>query len=671
MANLSDRQLAEMQFHLQTAVQGCIDRCLFHSAKWAAELLNSIPQTEADLTNGSDTNPNSPMPMPMPLPMQDNDDFIPPPTDHEQDLLEKKEHHKFLLAKTYFDCREFDRCAAVFLPRTIPHIPLAQSSPTSKKKGKAPERPSRGGNSPNAGVSFANVSQKALFLSIYARYLSGEKRKDEESEMILGPQDGAATQNKELTGISAILEQWLNERYAQDQDGGGWLEFLYGMILSKGKNEDLAKEWLIRSVTLCPFNWGAWQELAHLIGTVDELAPIVEERLPRNIMTYIFHVFVSQELAQATEQVHDALTEVLSFFPHSLFLQSQRALLYWHSKDFDDSVHIFETLIQADPYRLDSLDQYSNCLYVLNDRTKLAFLAHLASSTDKFRPETCCIVGNYYSTISEHEKAVMYFRRALQLDRNYLSAWTLMGHEYIELKNSHCALEAYRRAVDANRKDHRAWYGMGQTYEVLEMQQYALFYYQKAAALRPFESKTWQAVGDCYKKIGRMSNAIRAYKRALVAGSWVEQGGQASFGSDSSALASLGGGVLNPEDLYKIAILYDRLEERDECAAYMELCLAQEDGLGANGDDEEDITPNTSGLYGSQAAPSNGAGGVGVTATTSKARMWLAKFALNSGDWEKANTLANELCQDGVEVEDAKAIVADVRSRRERGSEHH
>lgn len=388
-------------------------------------------------------------------------------------------------------------------------------------------------------------------------------------------------------------------------------------------------------------------------------------------MTFIFHVFASQELAQATEQVHAALTEIQSFFPHSLFLQSQRALLFFHAREHEESVHIFETLLQADPYRLDSLDQYSNSLYVLNDKPKLAFLAHLASSTDKFRPETCCIVGNYYSTLSEHEKAVMYFRRALQLDRNYSAAWTLMGHEYIELKNSHCALEAYRRAVDNNRKDYRAWYGMGQTYEVLEMQQYALFYYQKAAALRPFESKTWQAVGACYTKIGRLGNAIRAYKRALVAGSWVEQGGHTSFGSDSSALSSLGGGVLNPEDLYQIAILYDRLEDRNECAAYMELCLAQEDGLGAIGDDEDDITPDTSGLYGSQAVPSNGAGGVGVTPTTSRARMWLAKFALNSGDWEKANTLANELCQDGVEVEEAKAIVADVRSRRERGIDHH
>ena len=93
-------------------------------------------------------------------------------------------------------------------------------------------------------------------------------------------------------------------------------------------------------------------------------------------------------------------------------------------------------------------------------------------------------IGNHYSLRAEHEKAIRYFRRATQLDRTYLSAWTLMGHEYVEMKNSHAAIEAYRRAVDVNRKDYRAWYGLGQAYELLNMHQYALHYYQHATALR-------------------------------------------------------------------------------------------------------------------------------------------------------------------------------------------
>ena len=39
-------------------------------------------------------------------------------------------------------------------------------------------------------------------------------------------------------------------------------------------------------------------------------------------------------------------------------------------------------------------------------------------------------------------QAVMYFRRALALDRSCLSAWTLMGHEYVEMKNPPAAIGA-------------------------------------------------------------------------------------------------------------------------------------------------------------------------------------------------------------------------------------
>jgi anaphase-promoting complex subunit 8 len=57
------------------------------------------------------------------------------------------------------------------------------------------------------------------------------------------------------------------------------------------------------------------------------------------------------------------------------------------------------------------------------------------------------VTGNYYSTKNEHEKAVLYFKRALKLNRNYLAAWTLIGHEYLEMKNSKAAIQAYRMAT--------------------------------------------------------------------------------------------------------------------------------------------------------------------------------------------------------------------------------
>ena len=324
--------------------------------------------------------------------------------------------------------------------------------------------------------------------------------------------------------------------------------------------------------------------------------------------------------------------------------------------EFDEADRLFANLLSTHRYRLDAMDSYSNILYVMPNRPKLAYLASVASSVDKFRPETCCIIGNYYSQCSEHEKAVMYFRRALTLDRQFLSAWTLMGHEYIELKNTQAAIESYRRAVDANRKDYRAWYGLGQGYELLDMHSYALFYFQRAAALQPWDPKMWAAVGNSFSHCGRLENAIRAFKRALVAGSFIDNGNMnGSFASTADPISSAVGGALDPEILYQVALLYERENNMEEASAYMELTLAQEEGP-----DEDELAPG--------AVPSNP--GIGVTQTTSRARLWLAKWSFYRADWQRAAQLANELCQDEVEVEEAKALVRDVRARIDAEGQH-
>jgi anaphase-promoting complex subunit 8 len=619
------------------------DRGLVLMLTRAAELLNALPMAD-DADDGSDTDVDSPM-----------SDARPPhtpnavPKDAVEQRLEAREAHRYLLAKTYFDCREYDRCAAVFLPGPLPKPSATPPSPAASKSAPRGKAKTPTAATPTAPPfqpeAIAKLSQKSLFLALYAKYIAGEKRMNEDSEMILGPQDGGVTLNKELPAISAILNAWFKALPTSGRQPQGWLEYLYGIALAKGKNEKLALDYLFKSVHQNTYNWGAWQELMSLLGTVEELNGIIE-RLPQNLMAFIFHVYASQELYSSNEQVHTSLSQILAIFPASAFLKTQRALLHYHSKDFDDAEQIFSDLLISDPHRVDHLDNYSNILYVMGMRPKLAFLAQLATSTDKFRPETCCVVGNYYSLKSEHEKAVMYFRRALTLDRTFLSAWTLMGHEFVEMKNTHAAIESYRRAVDVNRRDYRAWYGLGQTYEFLEMHSYALFYHQRAAALRPYDPKLWMAVGQCFGKVGKNLNGIRAYKRALVAGSYYDPGAGSSFGSGE--VQGFGGGVLDPEVLYQIALLYERMQNMTECAAYMELVLAQEEGP-----EYDEVSPD-------------GTGGVGVTATTSKARLWLARWEYMRGMYQRAMELANELCQDGVEVEDAKALVRDIRARMER-----
>ena len=53
---------------------------------------------------------------------------------------------------------------------------------------------------------------------------------------------------------------------------------------------------------------------------------------------------------------------------------------------------------------MQGMDTYSNILYVKEQYVELSHLAHRAAVSEKYRPETCCIIGNYYSLRGHHEK---------------------------------------------------------------------------------------------------------------------------------------------------------------------------------------------------------------------------------------------------------------------------
>lgn len=161
---------------------------------------------------------------------------------------------------------------------------------------------------------------------------------------------------------------------------------------------------------------------------------------------------------------------------------------------------------------------YSNLLFVREQKTEMAHLAHKAVEINKYRPETCCVIGNYYSIRGEHQKAILYFQRALKLNPKYLSAWTLMGHEFMELKNTNAAIQSYRQAVEVNRRDFRAWYGLGQAYEIIKMPFYGLYYYKTATQLRPYDSRMLVALGETYEKLNKNSNAVKCYQKACNVG---------------------------------------------------------------------------------------------------------------------------------------------------------
>lgn len=370
----------------------------------------------------------------------------------------------YLRAKGYFDTRQYRRSAEALKDFRTPH---------------------------------------GRFLRMYSIYLAGERRKEEERQELA---DWTEPVNTELEPLRAELVALRDKRKL---DAHLW--YLLGVVLKRLKLKDEASKALQQSLSMFPYNWGAWLELVPLCETRLALGTL---KIPDHWMKTLFIGHLLNEM-DAADQARELYENLLTIMPLSRFAKRQLALSLYHLRMFDEAQQMYDELFEEDQYCLDGADVYSNILYVKEDKVQLSLLANRCMKVDKFRLETCCVIGNYYALRGQHDQALVYFQRALKLNRNYLSAWTLMGHEFLEMKNTKAACEAYRRAIDINPKDFRAWYGLGQTYELMNMPLYTLYYFEKAAALRPRDARMWCAVGQTLQELRRWDEAIRSYEQAM------------------------------------------------------------------------------------------------------------------------------------------------------------
>ncbi|KAB0798290.1 hypothetical protein PPYR_09283 [Photinus pyralis] len=422
---------------LTAGIRECSQRGLYHSAKWLSEINFSIAHIKLPLETSS--------------------------------VVTELESESYLLAKSYFDLKEYDRCA--FFTETC-------------------------------------VEPKPRFLHLYSQYLSIEKKKLDNMTDTNCPPD--PTKNNALRMLCTSLKE---DQFVNKLDG--YCLYLYGIILKKLDLNSLAMDIFVDAINEEPLHWGAWQELALL---VPDKSTLLSLRLPNHWMKHFFlaHVYLEQlNNEEALDIYYDLHSQG---FDKSTYIMAQMAIAYHNRRELDKAILMFKELLHLDPYRLDNLDTYSNLLYVKEMKTELANLAHTAVNIDKYRVETCCVIGNYYSLRSEHSKAVLYFQRALKLNPQYLSAWTLMGHEFMEMKNTNAAIQSYRQAIEVNRRDYRAWYGLGQTYEILKMPFYCIYYYKQAQQLRPNDSRMILALGETYEKLDKHENALKCYYKACNVG---------------------------------------------------------------------------------------------------------------------------------------------------------
>ena len=80
-------------------------------------------------------------------------------------------------------------------------------------------------------------------------------------------------------------------------------------------------------------------------------------------------------------------------------------------------IRYFKHMRGRSPYRLDFTEYYSTALWHLQDDVELSALAQELTAIDKHSsPQAWCAAGNCFSHLKEHENAIKFFQRAVQVN---------------------------------------------------------------------------------------------------------------------------------------------------------------------------------------------------------------------------------------------------------------
>jgi anaphase-promoting complex subunit 3 len=229
-----------------------------------------------------------------------------------------------------------------------------------------------------------------------------------------------------------------------------------------------------------------------------------------------------QELGQAYLHIQhyemDEALETLEKMPahhfSSSWVQSAIALIHHERREYDEAAKMFAAVHKAEPFRLQHMEIYSTDLWHLQKDAMLSMLAQDLMASDKTSAVTWCVAGNCFSALKEHDTAIKFFNRAIQMDPDFAYSYTLLGHELVVTEELEKALACYRKAILKDPRHYNAWFGIGTIYSKQERFQLAEVHFRHALKINRKNSVILVHIGVMQFYLHKPEQAIHTLTEA-------------------------------------------------------------------------------------------------------------------------------------------------------------
>lgn len=124
-------------------------------------------------------------------------------------------------------------------------------------------------------------------------------------------------------------------------------------------------------------------------------------------------------------------------------------------------------------------------------------------------------VAILYDNVKRYDKAVTWYKKALEKDDCFIPAWFFLANAKYELGDKQGAIDCYKKVIQLDSDHFWAYNNTGSIYEELDMNTEALRYFRKALEIIPGQHKALFNIGVVLSKMGYDDKACEYYWESI------------------------------------------------------------------------------------------------------------------------------------------------------------
>ena len=191
------------------------------------------------------------------------------------------------------------------------------------------------------------------------------------------------------------------------------------------------------------------------------------------------------------------------------------AEFYFKNGFYNDAIKYFNYMLKnhdANPHVYQKIGYAYQALGKYREALKSYSRYELADDTDSWNLKQ---MAQCYRSLHNHDKAIEYFGRALELSPQSVQLCLNLGHCYLDRADYDNALQQYYKADFMSGAKHRAWRPIAWCCFMLGKNEEALNYYEKIVTEDSPTSQDYLNYGHLRQAMGEMGKAIELYRKSL------------------------------------------------------------------------------------------------------------------------------------------------------------